>query len=99
MVIHADEAEFVETKTPVQADDRGRITLGKQASNKQYSVRENARGELLLTPVVSIPAHEAWLYNNPQALASVRKGLADAAAGRVHDLGSFAEFADLEIDE
>ena len=45
-----------------------------------------------------VPLHEAWLYENPKALASVRRGLQDAAEGKVHDLGSFAKFADDEID-
>jgi len=36
---------------------------------------------------------EAWLYRNPKALASVRRGLQDVAAGRTRSLGSFAQFA------
>ena len=30
-----------------------------------------------------VPASEVWLFNNPEALASVRRGLADAAKGKV----------------
>lgn len=41
-----------------------------------------------------IPESEKWLYDNPTALASVRKGLADAAAGRTTYLGSFAKYVD-----
>jgi hypothetical protein len=41
-----------------------------------------------------IPESEKWLYDNPTALASVRKGLADAAAGRTVYLGSFAKYVD-----
>jgi len=39
------------------------------------------------------------LWQNPQALASVKCGLAQAAKGEVHDLGDFSEYADLEIEE
>jgi len=37
-------------------------------------------------------------HRNPKALASVRRGLADAAAGRTKSLGSFAHYTD-EDDE
>jgi len=39
-----------------------------------------------------------WLYSNRAALAKVREGLAQAAQGDTHDLGSFAMHADNEID-
>lgn len=32
---------------------------------------------------MEIPADEQWLWNNKEALASVRRGLADSKAGRV----------------
>ena len=42
--------------------------------------------------------HEKWLYNNPNALAEVKRGLADSAAGRGVKM-SFVEFANIDIDE
>lgn len=48
-------------------------------------------GRIVLEPFVEIPARERWLFDNPQALASVRQGLADSAAGRVVSLGSFGK--------
>jgi len=50
------------------------------------------------TSAVSVPASEAWLYRSPKVLASVRRGLADAAAGRTKSLGFFARYAN-EDDE
>ena len=33
--------------------------------------------------IKKVPASEVWLFNNPKALAAVRRGLADAAKGKV----------------
>lgn len=51
-------------------------------------------GRIILRPQVSIPAAEAWLFQNEKALASVGRGLAEAAEGKAKPIGSFAEFAD-----
>ena len=41
--------------------------------------------------IAIIPSSEIWLYQNKEALQSVRRGLQDAAAGRVSKL-NFDEF-------
>lgn len=97
MAVHTED--FVETKAFAIADARGRITLGAHAVKKQYRISENAKGEVLLTPVISIPENEAWLYQNPRAIDLVRRGLEDVTAGRIHDTGSFAQYADLDIGD
>lgn len=88
------------------ADDRSRIAFGKAGvrGNERYAVAVNKHGEILLTPLASIPRREAWLWQNPSAMAMVLEGLRQSAAGETHDVGSFAEFADpkiadLEIDD
>ena len=42
-------------------------------------------------PQVMTAAREAWLFKNKKALASVRRGIKDAAEGKLHYLGSFAK--------
>jgi hypothetical protein len=48
-----------------------------------YHIYKNKFGQIVLDPQVTIPASELWLFNNPVALASVKRGLADAARGKV----------------
>jgi hypothetical protein len=81
----------------VRPDRRRRVALGKALKDFEdasFNVYQDERGRIVLDPQVSIPASEAWLYRNPDALESVRRGLEDLAAGRTKSLGSFARFAD-----
>lgn len=81
----------------VRPDGRRRLALGKALKDFEdasFNIYQDERGRIVLDPQVSIPASEAWLYRNADALESVRRGLEDAAAGRTKSLGSFARFAD-----
>ena len=76
-----DEFEEVSTHT---VDDRHRITLGELLKDtRRVRIYRNTRGELLLQPVVEVPAAEAWLFQNQEALTAVKQGLEDAAKGRI----------------
>ena len=85
----------------VRPDRRNRLALGralKDFADASFNVYQDEEGRIVLDPQVSIPSSEAWVFRNPEVLASVRRGLADAAAGRTKSLGSFADFAS-EDDE
>jgi len=76
-----DEFQEITTKT---IDDRKRITLGELIKDsKRIRLYKNKRGEILLIPVVEIPASEIWLFKNKEALEGVQKGLQDASEGRI----------------
>jgi len=76
-----DEFKEVDTRT---IDDRSRLTLGELLKgSKRVRLYTNDRGEVLLQPVVEIPASELWLFKNKEALEHVKKGLKDAAEGRI----------------
>jgi hypothetical protein len=77
----------------LRPDSKGRITLGKLAEGvSSYRARRQADGKIVLEPFVEIPADERWLYENREALESVRRGLTDSKAGRIVSRGSFAKF-------
>ena len=80
-------------------DNSGRLTLGKDKAGEQYQVTEAEDGTIVLTPVAVIPKRELWLWQNPEALNSVRRGLEESARGEGRSLGSFAQYADDNSDE
>ena len=77
------DAEFEEV-TETRVDAKRRVCLGKVFSGPVTSVRiyRNAHGQIVLNPLVSIPADEAWLFQNKQASHLVQRGLEDAKRGR-----------------
>lgn len=85
---------FRARKGYVHPDSRGRLTLGSAAKAADYRVLVNDKGQILLDPVVAIPANEAWLWENPALRASMERALSQAETGEFEDLGSFAQFAD-----
>ena len=54
--------------------------------SKRVRLYKNDAGELLLRPVVGIPASEAWLFRNEQAIENVKAGLKDVAEGKISKL-------------
>lgn len=85
---------FEEIKESVRADEKGRVILGRDFSGKNFRVSKSADGEILLTPLATIPERDLWLYQDPQALAIFRNGLAAAAEGRVGPPIDFTRYAD-----
>ena len=74
---------------PRTIDQRKRIVLSvleNLPEVRRVKVYINKQGEILIKPLVEIPASEAWLYNNKKALASVRKGLEQASKGQIKEL-------------
>lgn len=84
---------FQPRKGFVHPDARGRLTLGSAAQDADYRVLVNEKGQILLDPVIPIPASEAWLWANPALRASMERALNQAEADGFEDLGSFAQFA------
>jgi hypothetical protein len=80
----------------VIADERARIAFGKSGVRKddRFAVAVNDDGEILLTPLATIPRRELLVWENADLRASLARGLEQSAAGEVEELGSFASFAD-----
>lgn len=66
-------------KRGVKVGNKERISLGKLLKNiSSVDVFRDEIGTLILRPKVELPAHEVWLFKNPQALSSVQRGLTQA---------------------
>lgn len=86
-------------KATVSMDDKQRICLTRVLSKDE---RENfnsfriyrEEGKIVLEPVAQVPEKDHWIYKDRKALASLMKGIKDAEEGRLHDLGSFAKYAE-----
>lgn len=94
---------------PVFLDSRGRVSVGRAAEAVAKALGEEVRNlsfqvwvdddlQVVLTPLVSVPAREAWLWRNPEARESVLRGLEEAKRGELKDLGSFASHAGEDND-
>jgi hypothetical protein len=87
-------SEFELVSEFAQPDAKKRLSLGEAAAGaRAYNIYRNPLGQLILDPVKTIPASEMWLYENPEALASVKQGLREVAEGKSVYLGSFAKYA------
>jgi len=64
-------------------DSKGRVTLGGHFANRAVIVEHQSNDEVIVRLARVIPEREVWLYENPQALASVRRGLDQARKGKV----------------
>jgi hypothetical protein len=78
-------------------DERGRVTLTKllqqDSVGVSFAAYVNDAGQIMLDPVVEVPAREQWLYKNPKAMKALRAGLQSAAGKPPRSLGSFAKYA------
>ena len=93
--------EFIPYQTkPLDSKHRitlgGRLTrlLGRRMKTEAYQIFVGRNGDILLRPSVSIPSNEAWVYQNPEVIGNVRKGLQEARESkteRVDDLKSFLD--------
>lgn len=80
----------------VEVDARRRVSLGRvgRREHSRYIVEENDEGVIRLIPAKTIPAREAFVWENPEVMKSLQRGMEQAATGKVRSLGSFAEYRD-----
>jgi len=80
------ETDEMATRTQARhksTDSKGRVALGGHFANRAVIVEHPSDDVVIVRLARVIPEREAWLYENPKALASVRRGLDQARKGKV----------------
>lgn len=87
----------------IQMDDKYRVCLGSFLSKEEkdqlssFRISRQEDGKIVLDPLIEIPAREHWIHKNPEALASLIRGIEDAKNGRIVDMNiDFSQFLDEE---
>lgn len=86
-----EEFKKLDTK---QLDSKYRINLGKKiiryiTSNfnvDSFEILIGKAGDILLRPVVNIPAREQWVYKKTDILKQIEKGLEEAKQGKTKEV-------------
>lgn len=74
------------TGKETEPDSKKRVSLGAgvvTGPGVRYRVMKNEFGQILLDPVKSVPAYEAWVWENPERIASIQCGIAQAEVGNL----------------
>jgi len=74
-----------DTGKVTEPDNRHRVNLGSAVIIQEgvhYRVKQNDKGQILLDPVVLVPAHEAWFHKNQKRVTEFKESVAQAQAGK-----------------
>jgi hypothetical protein len=71
-----------------------------QADNRAASAATIAQDEAeIKSHLANLPLADSWLEHNLAAKASLKRGLQQASQSEGRCIGSFAEFANLDVDD
>lgn len=81
-------------------DSKNRLTISErilklvstQTRHEEFQIFYGEEGDILLRPMVSIPARETWIYRNPKVLRLIRKGLIEADLKRIEKVENLDKF-------
>lgn len=88
----------------VHMDNKQRVCLSRVLSKEErddFSLFRiyREKGKIVLEPVAEVPEKDHWIYKDEKALASLLRGIKDVEEGRLHNLGSFAQYVEEEDED
>lgn len=80
----------------LRPDAKGRICLGtlSRGISGYKAIIDESTMEITLKPYTEMPFSEKWLFDNKEALESVKRGLRDSSQSKTTYQGSFAKYAE-----
>ena len=84
----------LDSKNRINLGDKVKKVLLRKMKVDAFQIFVGEDGDVLLRPVVNVPAKEAWLFKNPGALRVVKKGLKEAKAGKIEKVLDLDKFID-----
>ncbi len=82
------------TRLPIDTRKRVNLTKLLPKGNIHAVIAHKKGNKIILEPMIEISAHESWIYENPKALKSIRKGIKEAKEGKLKNRPSYSDFAD-----
>lgn len=72
-------------------DDRNRLSITEVTNTifkgiKRFKIFQGANGDVLLRPLVEVPALELWLHQDKEARDLVDQGIRESGQGKVREL-------------
>ena len=98
MIMHKEKFKSVGVSS---LDSKKRITLGKKIIKEPplnhmevdaFEIFVGSEGDILLKPTANIPSRELWIYQNPNVLKRIQKGLLDAQEGKIKEAKNLKNF-------
>jgi len=97
-IIEKDTQEFIPFDVKF-IDSKNRITIGEKIIKKisgqnkvnQFQIFIGQDGDILLRPLTAIPSREAWIYEKPELIGQIRKGLQEVKDGKVEKIENLEE--------
>lgn len=97
------DAEIINFAVEVLKDDDS-VNLVKQKAQESSRLGQLLFGlrrqtSFMVKDAQNIPEEELWLFSESTAWDALERGLRQAAAGEVHNLGDFSHYADWETED
>ena len=86
------DIKSLDSKNRISLGDRVKKVLLRKMKVDAFQIFIGEEGDVLLRPLVNVPAKEAWLFKNPEALKVVKEGIKEAKTGKIKKVLDLDEF-------